>query len=156
MRWSIRLMIALIVPVLLLSGCRKPSASTQPVAPAPQQPLAPPGPGGVVQGVRQAPKRLVDSNQLREFALLYIQHKDVHQTAPTGLDDLAKDLDPKAREAFREGFYMAVWNVRNPTSGTILAYVKEPDHQGLHMVVKGDRSVERMNSRDLEAALKGQ
>jgi hypothetical protein len=153
-----RLLSGLIIAVVLLVPACKTKKATQPEAPPPSggSTLTPPAPGGAVHNVRQAVKRVPDSNQLRQFALFYIQYRDANQKAPSQLDDLKKDLDAKSYEAFKEGFYVAVWNVNNPGSNSVLAYVKDPDSYGTRMVAKGDASVERMDAQKFDSALKGQ
>lgn len=153
---------------LLLPGCKKKPAAAQkdnttaqqqsagpppgnPVLPQPGQQLQA---GGAVQNVRQAARRTVDSSQLTNFALAYFQFQTQNGQGPASVDDIKDSLDANTIAAFKEGTCVGIWNLRNLSSDTILAYVKDPDSYGTRMVAMGDRSVQRMTQQQFDAAMK--
>jgi hypothetical protein len=70
------------------------------------------------------------------------------------VDDIKDSLDANTIAAFKEGTCVGVWNLRNLSSSTIVAYVKDPDSYGTRMVAMGDRSVQRLNQQQFDAAIK--
>jgi hypothetical protein len=160
---------------LLLSGCKKKPAAVEkegavaqkekataqresagpppgnPVLPQPGQQLQA---GGAVQNVRQAARRTVDSNQLRNFAMAYFQYQTSNGQGPARVEDIKESLDANTIAAFKEGSCVGVWNLRNLSSTTIVAYVKDPDSYGTRVVAMGDGSAQRLNQQQFEAAMK--
>lgn len=146
---------------LLLSGCKKKQAAIQKEDAAPRQgnPVLPqPGQqlqsGGVIQDVRQAVRRTVDLGQLANFSLAYFQYQTLNGHGPSRLEDIKDSLDAKAIAAFNEGTCVAVWGLRNPSSSTIVAYVKDPDSYGTRVVATGDGTARRMSQQEFDAAMK--
>jgi hypothetical protein len=170
-----RVICALVLGTALLPGCKKKPAVAQnegaaaqnegaavqqqgarapqgnPVLPHPGQQLQS---GGAVQNVRQAARRTVDSNQLRNFAQAYFQYQTLNGQGPARVEDIRDSLDANTIAAFNEGTCVGVWNLRNPSSATIVAYVKDPDSYGTRIVAMGDGSVQRMNRQAFDAAIK--
>ncbi len=144
---------------LLLSGCEKSdSTSTKdegpkgnPIMPAHGQRLEG---GGAIQNVRQAARRTADLGQLKNFALAYFQYRTLNNRSPSRLEDIKESLDADSISAFKEGFYVAVWNARGTSGDTIIAYVKDPDSYGTRIVGSADGGARRLNKDDFEAALK--
>ena len=153
---------------LLLPGCQKKKAASQagsapsqrqvagppqgnPVLPRPGQQLQS---GGVVQNVRQAARRTVDLAQLKNFSLAYFQYQTLNGKGPSRIEDIKDSLDANTITTFKEGTCVAVWNLRNPSSSTIVAYVKDPDSYGTRIVATGDGAARRMNQQDFDAAMK--
>ncbi|HTU91009.1 MAG TPA: hypothetical protein VMF69_13100 [Gemmataceae bacterium] len=153
---------------LFLSGCQKKKAASQagsapnqrqvagppqgnPVLPRPGQQLQS---GGVVQNVRQAARRTVDLAQLKNFSLAYFQYQLGNGQGPSRVEDIKDSLDANTIAAFKEGTCVAVWGLRNLTSSTVVAYVKDPDSSGTRIVATGDGAARRMNQQDFDAAMK--
>lgn len=147
---------------LLLPGCKKKPAASQTQAAAPSEPqgnpvLPKPGQklesGGVIQNVRQAARRTVDLAQLKNFALAYFQYQTINGKGPSRLEDIKDSLDAKSIAAFQEGTCVAIWGLRNSSSSTIIAYVKDPDSYGTRIVATSDGSARRMNQQEFDAAM---
>jgi hypothetical protein len=153
---------------LLLPGCKRKQAALQkedapiqqesggpppgnPVLPRPGQQLQS---GGVVQDVRQASRRTVDLNQLANFSLAYFQYQTLNGKGPSHVEDIKDSLDANTIAAFNEGHCVAVWGLRNLSSETIVAYVKNPDSYGTRVVATGDGKARRMNQQEFDAAMK--
>jgi len=69
------------------------------------------------------------------------------------VQDLRGGLTPRMIEALKDdSVYVVIWNIRNPSSETIIAYVAEPDSYGTRMVAKGDGSVVRMTQEEFDKA----
>jgi hypothetical protein len=146
---------------LLLPGCQKKQAALQkeeaaeprgnPILPQPGQQLQS---GGVIQDVRQAARRTVDLGQLKNFSLAYFQYQTLNGQGPSRLEDIKDSLDANSITAFKEGTCVAVWGLRNPSSSTIVAYVKDPDSYGTRVVATGDGSARRMSQQEFDAAMK--
>ncbi len=153
---------------LLLPGCKKKQAAIQkeatlpkesagspqgnPVLPRPGQQLQS---GGVVQNVRQAARRTVDLSQLGNFSLAYFQYQTLNGQGPSRVEDIQDSLDANTMAAFKEGTCVGIWNLRNLSSSTIVAYVKDPDSYGTRVVATGDGKARRMNQQEFDAAMKG-
>ncbi len=154
---------------LLLPGCKKKQAAIQnedaaqkesagppqgnPVLPRPGQQLQS---GGAIQNVRQAARRTVDLSQLSNFSLAYFQYHTLNNQGPSRLEDIRDSLDANTIASFKEGDCVAVWNLRNLSSSTIVAYVKDPDSYGTRIVATGDGKARRMNQQEFDAAMKAQ
>ncbi len=164
-----RIALALILgATLLLPSCRKKQPAIQkeeaaaqkpgavppqgnPVLPRPGQQLQS---GGVVQNVRQAARRTVDLNQLANFALAYYQYQTLNGQGPSRIEDIRDSLDANTITAFNEGTCVAVWGLRNLSSSTIIAYVKDPDSYGTRVVATGDGKARRMSQQEFDEAMK--
>lgn len=159
--------VLLLVASLVLPGCKKKPAVQQkdgaasqndntgppqgnPVLPRPGQQLQA---GGVVQDVRQAARRTVDLNQLGNFSLAYFQYQTLNGQGPSRVEDIKDSLDANTITAFKEGTCVAVWGLRNPSSSTIVAYVKDPDQYGKRVVATGDGKARRMTREEFDAAM---
>jgi hypothetical protein len=168
-----RLALALMLgAALLLPSCKKKHASVKkedtasqkeaaapPSGPPPGNPVLPrPGQqlqsGGAVQNIRQAARRTVDLNQLANFALAYYQYQTLNGQGPSRIEDIRSSLDSKTIEGFNEGTCVAVWGLRDLSSSTILAYVKDPDSYGTRIVATGDGKARRMNQQEFDEAMK--
>ena len=110
--------------------------------------------GGAVQSVRQAARRTADISELYNFSVAYFQYRTLNNRSPSSLDDVKDSLDSKTLAAFREGFYVPVWNVRDSSSETAVAYVKDPDSSGTRIVATADGKAQRMNRQEFEKAIK--
>jgi hypothetical protein len=156
------LAVALVVTVaVLLPGCKKSKNSATEEEGPKGNPILPghrdvPQGGGAIQGVRRAAQRTADINQLKNFALAYAQFILTNNRGPSSVDDLKDSLDADTVAALKEGFYVAVWNVRNTSSSTIVVYVKDPDRYGTRIVGLADGTARRMEKQEFEAAGKGQ
>lgn len=152
---------------LLPSSCNKKKAAVQkeeaavqkesagppqgnPALPRPGQQLQS---GGVVQNVRQAARRTVDLNQLANFALAYFQYQTQNGQGPSRIEDIKDSLDANTIAAFNEGTCIAIWSLRNLSSSTIIAYVKDPDSYGTRVVATGDGKARRMNQQEFDEAM---
>lgn len=160
--------VLLLGAALLLPGCKKKPAAVQqeggtvqkegagtpqgnPVLPQRGQQLQA---GGVVQNVRQAARRTVDLNQLGNFSLAYFQYQTLNGQGPSRVEDIKDSLDANTIAAFKEGTCVAVWGLRNPSSSTIVAYVKDPDSYRTRVVATGDGKALRMTQEEFDAAMK--
>jgi hypothetical protein len=160
--------------ILPIGGCRQPVASQadstnganppqsqesakqegprgNPILPAHGQQLTS---GGAVQNVRQAARRTADISELYNFSVAYFQYRTLNNRPPSTLDDIRDSLDAKTLEAFKEGFYVAVWNVRDSSSEALVAYVKDPDSFGTRIVATADGKARRMEKQGFENSLK--
>lgn len=138
---------------LLLAGCgKKTTESTQ----AQGGGDALQGSHGAYQNVRQAAKRVADTGELSNFGKAYLQHALANGgRGPSGLQEVKDSINPKTIDNFKDdAVYVVNWNLPNVTGSSVIAYVKEPDSYGTHMVAKGDGSVGRMSKGELEAAVK--
>lgn len=168
MRPSLGWVVCVLVLAALLPGCKKKPAAVQnegaaiqqegigpqqgnPVLPRPGQQLQS---GGVVQDVRQAARRTVDLNQLSNFSLAYFQYQTLNGHGPSRVEDITDSLDHNTIAALKEGTCVAVWGLRNLSSETIVAYVKDPDSYGTRVVATGDGKARRMNREEFDAAMK--
>lgn len=176
MRLSLGRVVCVLVlgAVLLLPGCKKKPVAAQkdaasqkdavvsqkevarppqgnPILPQPGQQLQS---GGAVQNVRQAARRTVDLNQLGNFSLAYFQYQTLNGQGPSRVEDIKDSLDANTIAAFKEGTCVAVWNLRNPSSSTIVAYVKDPDSYGTRVVATGDGKARRMTQQEFDAAMR--
>jgi hypothetical protein len=147
---------------LLLPGCKKKNRAAQDGggdggAPAGNPILPRAGEyvqgGGAVQNTRRAVRRTADLNEFKQFALAYTQYETLNNRGPSGLDDVKDSLSPATIAAFKEGAYVAVWNVRGSSSDTVVAYVKDPDIYGTRIVATADGSARRMNQQEFDAAM---
>jgi hypothetical protein len=129
---------------LSLIGCQQQSTT--------QQAKAPPAKGsGVVHDVRQAVKRAVDMEDLKNFALAYFQYAALNGRGPGGVKDISDSLPRKMIGALHDdSVYVVIWNVRNPSTETVIAYAAEPDSYGKRLVARGDGSVTRMTEEEFE------
>ena len=99
------------------------------------------------------------ANELREFGRFYVMYNTERNKSPSKLEDLKPYMERDAKtllEAIKDGYYVVVWNVRELSSNTLLAYEKTPDGNGDHLVVMGDGSVSKLNDQQLQKSLKGQ
>ncbi|HEY7328885.1 MAG TPA: hypothetical protein VH592_14675 [Gemmataceae bacterium] len=153
---------------LLLPGCRKKSVAVQkeeaaaqnenaaqpqgnPVLPKRGQQLQS---GGVVQSVREAARRAVDLNQLKNFSLAYFQYQTLNGQGPSRVEDIKDSLDRDMLEALKEGTCVAIWGLRNPSQDTIVAYVNYSDSTGTRIVATGDGGARRISQQEFDAAMK--
>jgi hypothetical protein len=135
---------------MLCLGCQQSASST---AGAKQAKGSGVQSGGVVQNVRQAVKRAADTEDLKNFALAYFHYVTLNNRGPAGVQDIQDSLPAKMVEALKDdSVYVVIWNIRNPTSETIVAYAAEPEASGQRLVAKGDGSVTRMSQEDFEKA----
>jgi hypothetical protein len=104
--------------------------------------------------VRQAARRTVDLTQLANFSLAYFQYQTLNGKGPARVEDIQDSLDANTIAALKEGTFVAVWGLRNPSSETIVAYVKDPDSYGTRVVATGDGKARRMNQQEFDAAMK--
>src|SRR5262249_49948613 len=112
---------------------------------------------GIGAHVQRGKEKRVSENELGQLGLYYLQYYDDHgQRSPAKLEDLP-DLQRDLRhlaEAIRDGTIVVTWGVRDPTSSNVvLAYEKDADIRGTHVVVKGGRAVVTMTTQELNAAL---
>jgi hypothetical protein len=152
--------VLLLGAALLLPSCKKKPAAVQkedvgspqgnPILPRPGQQLQG---GGVIQNVRQAARRTVDFNQLGNFSLAYFQYQSLNGQGPSRVEDIKDSLDANTIAAFQEGTCIAIWGLRNPSSSTIVAYVKDPDSYGTRVVATGDGKARRMSQEEFDAAM---
>jgi hypothetical protein len=144
----------LLAEICFASGCANSTSSSN----TKTNPVARSGPGvqqsaGAVQNVRQAGKRVADSGELKHFALAYYEFVVANNRGPASVEDLRGALTPKMIQALKDNsVYVVIWNIRNPSSETIIAYVAEPDSYGTRMVAKGDGSVVRMTQEEFDKA----
>jgi hypothetical protein len=129
--------------LILATGCPKNK-------PEPTEP-------GIGAHVQRGKEKQVSQSELGQLGLYYIQYYDSSgQRSPTKLEDLP-DLQRDLRhlaEAIRDGTIVVNWGVKDPnSSNVVLAYEKDPDLRGNHVVLKGDRSVVTMTTQELKAAL---
>ena len=105
--------------------------------------------------VRGKEKRNVE-NELRNIGQLFaVYHTNLGGARPdmeAFKAQLQKD-DPKSFQGLKEGRYI-LRPIRELSSNLVLAYEKEPDLRGMHVVVFGDASIKSLNDQDLQAALK--
>ncbi len=145
----------LLLSLVIVSGCKKKSATQQaanepPAAPAVTPDNTRPAIGNYVP----AAGRLVPENDLRQFAQMYLA--DAVLKPPRSLaemPDLRRDL-PKAYAAFEDGRYVVEWGTdpnRAPggASRTVLAYEKATPEKG-GVVAFLDGSVRNVTAEDFK------
>jgi hypothetical protein len=97
-------------------------------------------------------------NDVREIARIYIAYELSFNKPPSKPEDLYDDLVKggagKMYSGIKNGTYVVVWNVRNPSSQNVLVYEKNADADGLRWVGRGDGSTEKMNEAQFKQALK--
>jgi hypothetical protein len=168
-----RIVLALMLgAALLLPSCKKKHAAIkkQPEDVAAQKEAAPGPPpgnpvlprpgqqlqsGGAIQSVREAARRTVDLNQMKNFALAYYQYQTLNGQGPSRIEDIKDALDAKTIEAFKEGLCVAIWGLRDLSSSTIIAYVTYSDSSGTRIVATGDGQARRISQQEFDAAMKG-
>jgi hypothetical protein len=132
-----------LVLLVMATGC--PKTKSEPTEP------------GIGAHVQRGKEKQVSQSELGQLGLYYIQYYDsTGQLSPTKLEDLP-DLQRDLRhlaEAIRDGTIVVNWGVKDPySSNVVLAYEKDPDLRGNHVVLKGARSVVTMTTQELNAAL---
>ncbi|HMC88978.1 MAG: hypothetical protein E6K70_05680 [Planctomycetota bacterium] len=96
---------------------------------------------------------MADSAEFHNLALAYYEFVIANNRGPASVQDLRGGLTPRMIEALKDdSVYVVIWNIRNPSSETIIAYVAEPDSYGTRMVAKGDGSVVRMTQEEFDKA----
>ena len=137
-----RWLVALLVLVLLLPGCKKfkaksdnsdqQSGSNNHISNVQNQ-----GGGGAVENVRAAALRPGVENDLKQLATYYTMYTLTNNRPPASLMDLPdvkRDL-PKLYKEITDGVIIVLWNAdpaRAPagSSNTVFAYVAKPSPQG--------------------------
>jgi hypothetical protein len=138
--------LAVLLGPLLLAGCLQSTPTT-----ASQAGKGGTQGSGVIHNVRQAAKRTADGAELKNFALAYYQFVAENGRGPASTDDLKGSLTTKMIEGLKDNaVYVAIWNIRNPTGSSVIAYAAEPDSFGTRLVAKGDGSVTRMNQEEFD------
>lgn len=147
--------VVLLVPLLLLPGCKKKPAQAQAnTSPA----ITPDSTRPPIGNYMPAVGRFVPENDLRQFAQLYLA--DATLNPPRSLADmttLRRDL-PKAYSAFEDGRYVVCWGAdpnRAPagTSRTVLAYEKATPEKG-GVVAFLDGSVRNVSAQEFQTFAK--
>ncbi len=118
-----------------------------------------PGCGGNVEKlgghVQRGKERQTNQNDLQQIALFYIQFDSENDRPPASLEEFKtyvyKD-SPKLFQKIEDGSYVINFKVK-PSSNTVVAYEKEPDLNGNHLVVWGDKATKLVSSSDLQKAL---
>jgi hypothetical protein len=111
---------------------------------------------GAIQNVRQAAQRVPNENELHNFALAYTQYALLNGQGPSNVQEVRDSLTATMAKAFEpDGIYAVNWRIKNPSSSSILAYVKAPDVYGTRLVARGDATVVRMSKDEFERAIKG-
>jgi hypothetical protein len=133
----------------LLVGCSKGASPATPTA----------APAGSAPGLslKRTIQRSNVANDLQQLGLFYQTYNTDFGRSPAKLEDLKPSIErdmPKLYESIENGTYVVSWGVRNLASNLVLAYEKEPDNNGIHYVLMGDGSVQRMNDEQLQTALK--
>jgi hypothetical protein len=149
---------------LLLNGCSQEGNSSQNARPQAKQNQGQSAQSsggqaasaGAIQNVRQAAKRVPNENELHNFALAYTQYALLNGQGPSSVQEVRDSLTPAMAKAFEpDGIYAVNWKIKNPSSSSILAYVKEPDVYGTRLAAKGDGTVVRMSKEEFEGAMRG-
>ncbi|HJT77810.1 MAG TPA: hypothetical protein VJ739_11475 [Gemmataceae bacterium] len=165
MRVSLRVPVLILVAALVLTGCRKTSVATTPVAvpnPAPAATAPDPHLGGARQTghahtiIRRGMERVEAQNQLRQIGVFYRLYKDEMGRDPARLEDFLNYIQRDATreyESLKTGYF--VLNLkRPPTPNSVLAYEKEPYTDGTRLVLMGDCAVVKiMSDAEFRAAL---
>lgn len=161
MKASLRSLFFVLALVAVSSGCQTKESAKEPakeegprgnpVLPARGQQMSS---GGAVQGTRQAARRAVDLNDFHNFSLAYFQYKTENNRPPSSLEDLKGSLDAKTVAAFQEGLCVAIWNIRDFSSEAVVAYVKDPDSYGRHVVATADGKARLMEKQEFESAIR--
>ncbi len=164
--------LAVVLAAGLLAGCNKDNNSStdgaraqgqpNPAVGDPQQPNPADGnaqrPKQPVSGIRRAIDRQKVQNDLKQMALFYANYIAEHGKAPAKLEQFKDSIKREGRhliKALEDGDYVLVL-VRSPGAETVLAYEKNPDFQGKHIVAMGDASVQTLTTADLQKKLKNQ
>lgn len=149
---------------VVLSGCSQETSSSPSSKPQGQQSHTGPSAqsqggqasAGAVQNVRQAAQRVPNENELHNFSVAYTQYALLNGQGPSNVQEIRDSLTPAMAKAFEpDGIYAVNWRIKNPSSSSILAYVKTPDVYGSRLVAKGDGTVVRMSKEEFEGAKGG-
>ena len=160
--WTVALMIAL----LLSSGCRKRNAASKeddaPAAGGGRNPIEAAAHGAPAQShvLRGAQKR-VNENDLRQLAQYYVMYQTENGRPPSSEEDFKTFVkqDPNARSlaaALDEGNIVVVPNAQL-SSTSVVAHEKQPFALRNNRVVAfGDGHVETMQDEDFQRIIKAQ
>jgi hypothetical protein len=148
--------LALIVSALIIGCQQKQEAQTPGEADGRRASPAALESTNAVQNGSKIPKRKADTDDLKNLLLAYLNYTERQHRSPAKLEDISRALrgSPKILEAVQDGFYVVVWKMPNPSSETVLVYVKDPEADGTRLVGRGDGSVSRLRQEQFEIALK--
>jgi hypothetical protein len=153
-----------------LTGCHRkatppaapPAAPVAPAAGAPGAPADAPaphlggaGPGKAQTRVREVMDRVRAETQLRTIGQFLGIYKTELNRYPNTLQELLDYIKTDARqehESLQTGYFVFAPS-QNPTSQTIVIYEKDPDTNGMRVVLMGDGSVQRLSEEQFKAAM---
>jgi hypothetical protein len=146
----------LLLPLVVLSGCKKKPATTPATAPSPS--AVPDSTRPPIGNYVPAAGRLVPEHDLGQFAKMYLA--DAIGKPPQSLadmPDLRRDM-PKAYAAFKDGRYVVAWGAdpnraSDGASRTVLAYEKAAPAKG-GVVVFLDGSVRNVTAQEFQTFAK--
>jgi hypothetical protein len=112
--------------------------------------------GNLSGHIKRGKEIQVAQNDLSQLGQFYQLLYGEHNRAPTGeeLKTYIKQDAPKIYEAIEKGRYILTPKP-GPGTNPVVAYEAEKDLNGIHLVLRTDGSVTRMNDEELQAALAG-
>ena len=96
-------------------------------------------------------------NDFKNLYLYYLQYQTDFGRSPAKWESFKsyiKSDPPSLVQGVEEGRYVVIWNAEL-SSHKVLAYEKQPDVNGLQVVLFGDGHIETIKSEELEKALEG-
>lgn len=142
---------------LALLGCYLKPAGKGGVSASPPASPAPGAEANPAAQVLRGKEKIKATNDLVQIAKLYLQYHLENNKAPASIEEFAAYVGPDGSHLIppiKQGKWVVVWNVQ-PSGRTVVAYEKDPDFNGNHVVSFGDGSFKTLSTRDLQAALKG-
>src|SRR5262249_11429006 len=143
---------------ILLSGCEKEQKTGSKAAPGDNKPIIPEpgGPPTAAAHVQRGKERQINQNDLRQLALTFTRIKtlQVDNRALTK-DELKAEVQrdmPRLWQAIEEGKIIVNYN-NDGSSNSVVAYEKNADLNGNHLVTMGDASTKLVPSAQLQQIL---
>ncbi len=111
----------------------------------------------IIGNARGAAYRTERKNELKQIGLFYSQYCDsgIPKSARTKegfLDSIKRDAKV-IHETILDGYYQMNMRADHTSSQSIVAYERDPELNGTHLVVRGDTSVDYVTAQELKAAL---
>jgi hypothetical protein len=133
---------------VLMAGCSQKGA---PVA----QPPPKDEPKSLAAHVIRGKEKQITQGEFKNIGLFYNQYNSERSGAPTleGFKAYIKRDAAKEYQDLEDGRIVLIVTT-TPASNKVLAYEKEPDLNGKHLVLMGDGSIDSMTEAQLQKALK--
>jgi hypothetical protein len=127
-------------------GCHRPKSDESPPPTVKKEP----------QSLKQMISSKSVPNDIRQLALLYRTYSLDFNRPPASLAEFKAYIQRDARKLasqLDEGLYVVVWNVRDLSSNSLIAYESKPDEQGVRLVAMGDGDVQKKDNETFQRLL---